>query len=72
MSRDKGNRKTAGNIWTDYKTNAGIAEKLNITPVLDKTLNHRRNWIRHVNAVPRNKLPSVINKLCIIRQKKSG
>jgi hypothetical protein len=27
-------RKTAGYIWTDYKTNTEIAKELNITPIL--------------------------------------
>jgi len=27
-------RKTAGHIWTDYKTNAHIAKELKITPIL--------------------------------------
>jgi hypothetical protein len=31
-------RRTAGYIWTDYKTNLHIAKELEITPVLDKLL----------------------------------
>jgi len=31
-------RRTAGYIWTDYKTNAQIAKELKITPILDKLL----------------------------------
>jgi hypothetical protein len=31
-------RSTAGYTWTDYKTNAQIAKKLEITPILDKLL----------------------------------
>jgi hypothetical protein len=30
--------RTAGYIWTDYKTNLQIAKELKITPVLDKLL----------------------------------
>jgi hypothetical protein len=37
-------RSTAGYIWTDYKTNAQIAKKLKITPVLEKLLEYKRNW----------------------------
>ena len=37
-------RKTAGYTWTDYKTNTGIAKELNITPVLDKIQECRRNF----------------------------
>jgi hypothetical protein len=34
-----------GYIWTDYKTNAQIAKELKITPILDKLLEYKRNWI---------------------------
>jgi len=30
--------RTAGYTWTDYKTNAQIANELKITPILDKLL----------------------------------
>jgi len=50
-------RRTAGYIWTDYKTNAQIAKELKITPILDKLLEYKRNWIQHVNRMPRNRLP---------------
>ena len=53
-------RRTAGYIWTDYKTNAQIAKELKITPILDKLLEGKRNWIRYVNRMPRNRLPRVI------------
>jgi hypothetical protein len=42
-------RKTAGNTWTDYKTNTQIADELNTTPVLDKIQEYRRNCLQHVN-----------------------
>jgi hypothetical protein len=35
-------RKTAGYIWRDHKTK--IEKELNITPVLDKMQDYRRNW----------------------------
>jgi hypothetical protein len=41
-------RRTAGYIWTDYKTNAQIAKELKITPILDKLLDYKRNWIQHL------------------------
>ena len=47
-------RRTAGYIWTDYKTNAQIAEDLKITPILDKLLEYKRSWIQHANRMPRN------------------
>jgi len=54
-------RRTAGYIWTDYKTNAQIAKELKITPILDKLLEYKRNWI-HVNRMPHNRLPMVIKR----------
>ena len=45
-------RRTAGYAWTDYKTNSHIAKGLEITPVLDKLLEYKRNWIQHVNRMP--------------------
>jgi hypothetical protein len=53
-------RRTAGYIWTDYKTNKQTAKELKITPILDKLLEHVRNWIQHVNRMPRNGLPRVM------------
>jgi len=53
-------RRTAGYIWTDYKTNAQIAKELKITQILDKLLENKRNWIQHVNRMPRNTLPRVM------------
>ena len=52
-------RRTAGYIWTDYKTNAQNAKKLKITPILDKLLEYKRNWT-HVNRMPRNRLLRVM------------
>jgi hypothetical protein len=52
-------RRTAGYIWTDYKTNAQIVKELKITPILDKLLEYRTNWI-HVNRMPLNRLPRVM------------
>jgi len=53
-------RRTAGYTWTDYKTNKQIAKELKITPILDKLLKYKRNWIQHVNRMPRNRLPKVM------------
>jgi len=53
-------RRTAGYIWTDYKTNKQIAKELKITSILDKLPEYRRNWIQHVNRMPRNRLPRVM------------
>jgi hypothetical protein len=53
-------RRTAGYTWTDYKTNLDIAKELEITPVLDKLLEYKRNWIQHVNRMPRDRLPRIM------------
>jgi predicted amidohydrolase len=53
-------RRTAGYTWTDHKTNTEIAKELNITPVLDKIQDYKRNWIQHVNQMLRNRLPRLI------------
>jgi hypothetical protein len=53
-------RRTAGYIWTDYKTNAQIAKEFKITPFLDKLLEYYKNWIQRINKIPRNRLPRVM------------
>jgi len=54
--------KTAGYIWTDYKTNTQISKELKITPILDKLPEYKRNWIQHVNRMPRNRLPRAMKR----------
>jgi hypothetical protein len=56
----KYNRITAGYTRTDYKANTQIAKELKITPVLDKLLGYKRNWMQHVNRVHHNRLPRVM------------
>ena len=53
-------RRTAGYIWTDYKTNKQIKKEFKITPVLNKLLEYKRIWIQHVNRMPCNRLPRVM------------
>jgi len=55
-------RRTAGYTRTDYKTNKQIAKELKITPILDKLLEYKRNWIQHVNRMPHNRLPRVMKR----------
>jgi len=55
-------RRTAGYSWTDYKTNAQITKDLKITPILYILLEYKRNWIQHVNRMPRNRLPRVMKQ----------
>ena len=54
--------RTAGYTWTDYKTNTKITKEFKITPILDKLLEYKRNWIQHVNRMPRNRLPRVMKQ----------
>jgi hypothetical protein len=42
------------------KTNKEIATELNITSVLDKIQDYKRNLIQHVNRMSRNRLPRLI------------
>ena len=37
-----------------------IAKELEITPVLDKLLEYKRNLIQHVNRMPRERLPRIM------------
>jgi hypothetical protein len=53
-------RRTTGYTWKDYKTNLHIAKELEITPVRDKLLEYKRNWIQHVNRIPRDRLPRIM------------
>jgi hypothetical protein len=48
-------RRTAGYTWTDYETNKQIAKELKITPILDKLLEYKRNWVQHVNRMRHNR-----------------
>jgi hypothetical protein len=53
-------RRTAGYTRTDYKTIPQVAKELKLSPVLDKLLQYKRNWIQHVNRMPRNRLPRIM------------
>jgi hypothetical protein len=44
-----------------YKKNTEITKELNITPVLDKIKEYRRNWLQNVNKMSRNTLPKILN-----------
>jgi hypothetical protein len=58
-------RRTAGCTGTDHKTNTQIAKDLKITPILDKLLAYKRNWIQLVNRMPRYRLPRVMKHCCV-------
>jgi hypothetical protein len=55
-------RKSVGYTRTDYKTNKGIANELNSTPVLDKIQEYRSNWLQHINRRPHNKVARILKK----------
>jgi hypothetical protein len=65
-------RKTAGYTWTDHKTNTDFAKELNITPVLDKIQECRRNWLQRVNRMPRNTLPRIVKNYRLTGKRKQG
>jgi hypothetical protein len=64
--------RTARFTWTDYKTNTQIAKKLKITQILDKLREYKRNWIQHVNRMPRNRLPRVMKHYSPIGRRNHG
>jgi len=51
---------------------AQIAKELKITPILDKLLWHKRNWIQHVDRMPRNRLPRVMKHYCPTGRRNCG
>jgi len=67
-------RRTAGYTWTDYKTNTQFTKELKIKPILDKLLEYKRNWIQHVNRMPRNtrRLPRVMKHYSPTGRRNSG
>jgi hypothetical protein len=65
-------RRTAGFNWTDHKTNTQISKELKITPILEKLLAYKRNWIQHVNRMSRSRLPSVIKHYCLTGRRNHG
>jgi hypothetical protein len=65
-------RRTAGYNWTAHKTNIQIAKELKITSILDKLLEYTRNWIQHVNRMPRNRLPRVMKHYCPTGRRNHG
>jgi hypothetical protein len=55
----------------EYKTNTQIAKELKITPILDKLVEYKRNWI-HVNGMPRNRLPRIMKHCCVTGRRSHG
>jgi hypothetical protein len=46
------------NSFTENSTQ--IAKELKVTPILEKLLEYKRNWIKRVNRMSRNRLPRVM------------
>ena len=65
-------RQTAGYTWTEYKTIIESAKELNITAVLDKIQNYRRNWLELVNRILCNRLPTILKNYGSIKKKSRG
>jgi hypothetical protein len=63
-------RRTAGYTWTDHKTNSKIAKESDITPVLGKIQDYKRNWIHHVNRMHHNRLPRIL-KNCTLKGRRT-
>jgi hypothetical protein len=65
-------RKTAGYTWTDHKTNTQITKELKITPILDKLLVYKKNWVQHINRMRRNRLPRAMKHYSPAGRRKYG
>jgi ABC-type ATPase involved in cell division len=65
-------RRRVGYTLTDHKTNTDTAKQLNITPVLDKIQNYKRNWIQDVNRMPHNRLHRLIQNYTLKGRRNQG
>jgi hypothetical protein len=52
--------------------NTQIAKELKLTPILDRLLEYKRNWIPHVNRMSRNRLPRVMKHYCRTGRRNHG
>jgi len=50
-------RPLAGYSLYDHKTNDYIRRELRITDILDKIDEYRRNWLSHLQRMPKNRIP---------------
>jgi len=50
-------RPLAGYTLYDHKTNDYIRRELQITGILDKMDEYRRNWLSHLQRMPQNRIP---------------
>jgi hypothetical protein len=51
-----------GYSWTDYTTSTETGKELNMTQVLVKIQEYKRNWLQHVNRMPHNRLQRILGK----------
>jgi len=50
-------RPLAGYTLYDHKTKDNIRRELQITGILDKIDEYRRNWFQHLQRMPQNRIP---------------
>jgi len=50
-------RPLAGYTLYDHKSNDYIRRELQITDILDKIDEYRRNWFQHLQRMPQNRIP---------------
>jgi hypothetical protein len=53
-------RRTAGYTLDRLQNKYTNCKGLKVTPILDKLLDYKRNWIQHVNRMPHNRLPRIM------------
>jgi hypothetical protein len=49
-----------------------ITKEIKITPILDRLLEYKRNWMQHVNRIPRNRLLRVMKQYSPIGRSNYG
>jgi len=50
-------RPLAGYTLYDHKTNEHIRREIQITGIIDKIDEYRRNWLQHLQRMPQNRIP---------------
>ena len=70
-NRDEIHGKISGYNHADYKNNTELLNEFKIASVLYKINLHKSDWTDHINKIPRNILPWILNIFTSKRQKKS-
>ena len=52
--------RTAGYTKWDRKRNEEVLQELNIIPTIDYIHKYQKDWLRHVNRMPRGRIPRAI------------